>query len=87
MYLLLPLITLGGTQGPQLGSRDGCEGKPYLPSHLPRGPRDEVPELVTWQQHSWDLGELRPPGFQSLPGKQGCLCVPLPLPLTGEAVF
>lgn len=63
MYLLLPLITLGGPQDPWLGSRDVGEGKPYLLSHLPGGLKDKVPELVTWQQPGWGLGALRPPGF------------------------
>lgn len=60
MYLLLPLIALGGPQDPWLGSGDV---KPYLPSHLSGGLRDQVPELVTWQQPSWGLGVWRPPGL------------------------
>lgn len=82
MYLLLPLITRGGTQGPQLGSRDWREGNSLPPSHLPRGLRDKAPELVTWQRQGQGLHEPPRPPVTAWGAE-----VPLCLTLAREAAF
>lgn len=57
--------------GSPAGEQGWDEGKPHPPSHLPRGLRDKAPELVTWQQPLWGLGEPRPPGFSHCLRRRG----------------
>lgn len=69
MYLLLPLITWGGTR---VEEQDPGEGQPRSPSHLPRGLWEEAPELIPWQGRNWGLGHRSLQHFLGVPPHCPC---------------